>query len=219
MFKINSIFGFAGKEILAHLWNTTVREYLDTRKCNITYDTDELRLEHFDANGFEMSPCQFKVAKRTTIEEICGKVKLQSHHDQAKIVRMKNGIIDSIVSPKTKAVSLMREDKFEYRLVECKLDALGPDDETFYICVQFKGKWPKQRHPILIEVTAGESMATICMKLCFAISENMERVEIDVLSSDITRRSVSNDILVKPKGSTIPVVSAKYNAVKKNEKP
>lgn len=219
MFKINSIFGFAGEEISADLWDTTVREYLETRKCSITYDTDELRLEHFDANGFEMSPCHFKVEKRTTIEEICKGVKLQSHHNQAKIVRMKDGIIDSIVSPKTKAVTLMCDDKFEYRLVECKLDAISPDDETFYICVQFAGKWPKQRHPILINVTAGDSIATIGMKLCLTISENMERVEIDVLSSDITRRGVSNDILVKPKGSTIPVVIAKFNAVKKIEKP
>lgn len=192
-----------------------MREFLEKRKCNITYDTDELRLEHFDANGYEISPCHFKVAKRTTIEEICNGVKLQSHHNQAKIVRMKNGLIDSIVSPRTKAVDIMRDDKFEYRLVECKLDAISPDDETFYICVQFTGKWPKPRHPILIKATAGDSVATIGLKLCLAISENVERVDIDVLSSDITRRGVLNDILVKPKGSTIPVFIAKYSAVKK----
>lgn len=162
----------AGNKITEKSWNTTVPAFLKSNGSNISFNATnkmELRLQHIDAKGLRKNVLHFDIDEKTTVKDIC-----KTHKSAAKVVKMKDGVMHSIVPPETKAVDLVSK-SFEYRLIEWTPSPMIPENEQFWVCVRFVGEWPQGRdHPILLAVKNGDSLNALDCRLKYQLRTKIE---------------------------------------------
>lgn len=209
-----------GKEITADLWDKTVRDFLKTNEPTIEYDTDDLRLKFINKHGILDSVRQFEITNRTTVDDICKSLPVE-----ANVFKIKDGIVCSIVSPRSKATKLTRDDKYDYGLYEYDSALLArPTGGGFFICVQFIGNWRKSSlHHMLVEMGHGESLSSLGCRLVYKLQENMDLMNLlqyELENDDLLQRDLKANetpTFVQPKNKDIvPLVKVKM--IKNKEK-
>lgn len=178
-----------------------------------TVDKNLFKLQCVSEAGKELNVHQFPINESTTISDIC-KMNCPNQIGQ-RIVRIKDGIIVSIMKADTKVIDLIN-DGFVYRLDQYMPGLMMEESDTFFVCTRFESRSENQKlNPILVEVANGDTLNALAMRLTYILHLSMDKlndIKFDVNDDWIARpcgapNTNTGIILVKPQFSeTIPVI-------------
>lgn len=164
-------FNVTGEIIAEDLMNTSVSDFLTKHSPKIAYKKSDCRsipLLCVHPDGTEAGMRHFSIDETKTVGQICEENCPKSLVQ--KVTRLLDGNINSIVPAHTKLVDLIN-DGYEYRINQCEPGILLND--SFNVCVSFLGKGRKNRLAILVEVSNGESLTALGMRLIKILSLNI----------------------------------------------
>lgn len=173
----------------------------------------KFHMQDVNARGMQCGVISTAFNESTTIGDICA----QYEPKWTRVLRMKDGLIRSIVPPNTKVVKLI-EDGYGYRLDRPK-SASHPKE--FHICVKFIGDSPADqlRTPLLINVRNGDTLNAISLKVLGIVGNTkdlmraMEQFEFFIDGKPLPKYYTFN----QPNNTNfIQVVSLNMNQKKKN---
>lgn len=187
---------------------------MDNNSLNIEYeemDGTHLRFQRTNGRGIITECVDLPVNESITIGDICGMCE-----NTVLFLRLKDGVIRSIVSPDTRAIDLVN-DEFQYR-IDQYLPALQIGLDLFFVCIRFVKDCPPQRlrTPLLVEVENGASRQTLSLRVCHALNDYLNiRPNFDfILAEDCVERTADgkNVRLVKPNDpEIIPLIELNMN--------
>lgn len=219
-----------GNEITEDLLDISVSEFLENNAPKINYaesDYSRMRMQRTDKHGKLIDWQYFDIDKSTTVQDLLNK---ESSNGKHRVLKVKDGIIHSIVAPEIRLITLIG-DNFKYRLDQYEDDfCLHNREETFYVCVSFVGKIPKDHDgvPILVEMAKYTSLRLLGIR----VLKYLGKVQIDREKVENFQYTVNDDMIIpSPDGlmsdakllqpedpSIIPVVKLNMNEENKNKR-
>lgn len=151
-------FSFIGDEISDS--NITVSQYLKHNSPNIEYmviDQSKFQMQDVMSSGINCGMITVAIDESTTIGDIC------TQYGNARVLRMKDGLIRAIVPFNTKVTELIT-DSYVYRLERCQTTNQPYD---FDVCIRFIKDSPAERveTPLLIKLRNGDTLQTLSLNI------------------------------------------------------
>lgn len=196
--------------------NTSVGKFLESNSPNISYNAiNAIRLLQVASNGIDLEDIHFPITETATVQDVLNLYEKKL----VRVVKMKNGLIDSIVSPTVKLVDL-DSSQFEYRLDHYQRSSFNCTD-PFFVCIRFVKNSPKIRLkiPMLVEINNRDSESVFHSRVVEAMGIGVQlfnqQRKFDI-ECDWVLHENGNRIFVKPQNSNkIPVVLINMNEPKK----
>lgn len=195
------------------MMDVTVSEFLAKNSPKIAYKTvyfSEIRLECVHSDGIGNGVHSFPITETTTVRQLCEKNCPKGF--EQKITKILDGNIVSIVPQDTNVLELIN-DGHEYRINQISR-GIALTDDSFFICLSFMGNNQKNRLPILVEVSNGESLTALSFRLMNILKLNINTKHLETFKFDADRKWIcvtkdKNEILVAPsdKSNEIPLIS------------